>query len=107
MFLAVSSSVLESPSRLDEEHRLIARYAARLAAEASNSAVSELYTHTCRHTHTQTHTCVLSFCHTHTHTHRLAHTADLLLTHIMEDKLGRHRCASKSASHTEWDGRRV
>ncbi|XP_041927984.1 dystrobrevin, beta b isoform X4 [Alosa sapidissima] len=31
------SSVLESPSRLDEEHRLIARYAARLAAEASNS----------------------------------------------------------------------
>uniref|UniRef100_A0AAR2LL80 Dystrobrevin n=1 Tax=Pygocentrus nattereri TaxID=42514 RepID=A0AAR2LL80_PYGNA len=27
----------ESPSRLDEEHRLIARYAARLAAEASNS----------------------------------------------------------------------
>uniref|UniRef100_A0A8C5GZB1 Dystrobrevin n=1 Tax=Gouania willdenowi TaxID=441366 RepID=A0A8C5GZB1_GOUWI len=32
------SSVLESPSRLDEEHRLIARYAARLAAEASNSA---------------------------------------------------------------------
>uniref|UniRef100_A0A7N8YA41 Dystrobrevin, beta b n=1 Tax=Mastacembelus armatus TaxID=205130 RepID=A0A7N8YA41_9TELE len=26
--------VLESPSRLDEEHRLIARYAARLAAEA-------------------------------------------------------------------------
>uniref|UniRef100_A0A8C5GZH8 Dystrobrevin n=1 Tax=Gouania willdenowi TaxID=441366 RepID=A0A8C5GZH8_GOUWI len=32
-----SKSVLESPSRLDEEHRLIARYAARLAAEASNS----------------------------------------------------------------------
>ncbi|TRY86972.1 hypothetical protein DNTS_032761 [Danionella cerebrum] len=31
------SSTLESPSRLDEEHRLIARYAARLAAEASNS----------------------------------------------------------------------
>uniref|UniRef100_A0A673Y886 Dystrobrevin n=1 Tax=Salmo trutta TaxID=8032 RepID=A0A673Y886_SALTR len=31
------SSVLESPSRLDEEHRLIARYAARLAAEAGNS----------------------------------------------------------------------
>uniref|UniRef100_A0A672Q212 Dystrobrevin n=1 Tax=Sinocyclocheilus grahami TaxID=75366 RepID=A0A672Q212_SINGR len=30
-------STLESPSRLDEEHRLIARYAARLAAEASNS----------------------------------------------------------------------
>ncbi|XP_041710616.1 dystrobrevin beta isoform X12 [Coregonus clupeaformis] len=29
--------VLESPSRLDEEHRLIARYAARLAAEAGNS----------------------------------------------------------------------
>uniref|UniRef100_A0A674PAX5 Dystrobrevin n=1 Tax=Takifugu rubripes TaxID=31033 RepID=A0A674PAX5_TAKRU len=34
------SSVLESPSRLDEEHRLIARYAARLAAEAGNSTVS-------------------------------------------------------------------
>ncbi|XP_023807820.1 dystrobrevin beta isoform X2 [Oryzias latipes] len=30
--------ILESPSRLDEEHRLIARYAARLAAEAGNSA---------------------------------------------------------------------
>uniref|UniRef100_A0A8D3APS7 Dystrobrevin, beta b n=1 Tax=Scophthalmus maximus TaxID=52904 RepID=A0A8D3APS7_SCOMX len=29
-----TKSVLESPSRLDEEHRLIARYAARLAAEA-------------------------------------------------------------------------
>lgn len=35
-----SGSVLESPSRLDEEHRLIARYAARLAAEAGNSTVS-------------------------------------------------------------------
>lgn len=35
-------SVLESPSRLDEEHRLIARYAARLAAEAGNSTVSVL-----------------------------------------------------------------
>lgn len=33
-------SVLDSPSRLDEEHRLIARYAARLAAEAGN-VVSE------------------------------------------------------------------
>ncbi|XP_062824919.1 dystrobrevin beta isoform X4 [Anolis carolinensis] len=31
------SSVLDSPSRLDEEHRLIARYAARLAAEAGNA----------------------------------------------------------------------
>ncbi|XP_074187883.1 dystrobrevin beta isoform X12 [Rhinolophus sinicus] len=30
--------VLDSPSRLDEEHRLIARYAARLAAEAGNMA---------------------------------------------------------------------
>nr|XP_005284190.1 dystrobrevin beta isoform X8 [Chrysemys picta bellii] len=29
--------VLDSPSRLDEEHRLIARYAARLAAEAGNA----------------------------------------------------------------------
>ncbi|XP_045579597.1 dystrobrevin beta isoform X14 [Salmo salar] len=35
-----TKSVLESPSRLDEEHRLIARYAARLAAEAGNSTVS-------------------------------------------------------------------
>uniref|UniRef100_A0A3Q3RF37 Dystrobrevin, beta b n=1 Tax=Mastacembelus armatus TaxID=205130 RepID=A0A3Q3RF37_9TELE len=34
-----TKSVLESPSRLDEEHRLIARYAARLAAEAGNSTV--------------------------------------------------------------------
>ncbi|XP_054035795.1 dystrobrevin beta isoform X7 [Dryobates pubescens] len=31
------SSVLDSPGRLDEEHRLIARYAARLAAEAGNA----------------------------------------------------------------------
>ncbi|XP_074438381.1 dystrobrevin beta isoform X14 [Larus michahellis] len=30
-------SVLDSPGRLDEEHRLIARYAARLAAEAGNA----------------------------------------------------------------------
>uniref|UniRef100_A0A4W3H1C1 Dystrobrevin n=1 Tax=Callorhinchus milii TaxID=7868 RepID=A0A4W3H1C1_CALMI len=30
-------SVLDSPSRLDEEHRLIARYAARLAAEAAST----------------------------------------------------------------------
>ncbi|XP_062864113.1 dystrobrevin, beta b isoform X1 [Trichomycterus rosablanca] len=35
--LAHPTATLESPSRLDEEHRLIARYAARLAAEASNS----------------------------------------------------------------------
>uniref|UniRef100_A0A8C2D5M9 Dystrobrevin n=1 Tax=Cyprinus carpio TaxID=7962 RepID=A0A8C2D5M9_CYPCA len=35
--LCLDCSTLESPSRLDEEHRLIARYAARLAAEASNS----------------------------------------------------------------------
>ncbi|KAF7201402.1 transcript variant X6, partial [Nothobranchius furzeri] len=35
--LCLTCSVLESPSRLDEEHRLIARYAARLAAEAGNS----------------------------------------------------------------------
>uniref|UniRef100_A0A8C3TZ43 Dystrobrevin n=1 Tax=Catharus ustulatus TaxID=91951 RepID=A0A8C3TZ43_CATUS len=31
------SCVLDSPGRLDEEHRLIARYAARLAAEAGNA----------------------------------------------------------------------
>ncbi|XP_039566875.1 dystrobrevin beta-like, partial [Passer montanus] len=30
-------SALDSPGRLDEEHRLIARYAARLAAEAGNA----------------------------------------------------------------------
>lgn len=44
LFLSLSltlGSVLESPSRLDEEHRLIARYAARLAAEAGNSTVSD------------------------------------------------------------------
>lgn len=41
VFLSLTlGSVLESPSRLDEEHRLIARYAARLAAEAGNSTVS-------------------------------------------------------------------
>ncbi|XP_078543471.1 dystrobrevin alpha isoform X12 [Lissotriton helveticus] len=32
-----NSRMLESPNRLDEEHRLIARYAARLAAETSPS----------------------------------------------------------------------
>ncbi|XP_059836425.1 dystrobrevin alpha isoform X6 [Hypanus sabinus] len=32
-----NKSVLVSPNRLDEEHRLIARYAARLAAEAASS----------------------------------------------------------------------
>ncbi|XP_029821835.1 dystrobrevin beta-like [Manacus vitellinus] len=32
-----TKSVLESPGRLDEEHRLIARYAARLAAEAASA----------------------------------------------------------------------
>ncbi|KAM8810020.1 dystrobrevin beta [Eudromia elegans] len=32
-----TKSVLDSPSRLDEEHRLIARYAARLAAEAASA----------------------------------------------------------------------
>ncbi|XP_048385002.1 dystrobrevin alpha isoform X9 [Stegostoma tigrinum] len=32
-----NARVLDSPSRLDEEHRLIARYAARLAAEAASS----------------------------------------------------------------------
>ncbi|XP_062429351.1 dystrobrevin beta isoform X5 [Rhea pennata] len=32
-----TKSVLDSPSRLDEEHRLIARYAARLAAEAGSA----------------------------------------------------------------------
>ncbi|XP_028857936.1 dystrobrevin beta-like isoform X7 [Denticeps clupeoides] len=31
-----TKSALDSPSRLDEEHRLIARYAARLAAETGN-----------------------------------------------------------------------
>ncbi|XP_072323928.1 dystrobrevin alpha isoform X11 [Scyliorhinus torazame] len=37
LLLKNSSRVLDSPSRLDEEHRLIARYAARLAAEAASS----------------------------------------------------------------------
>ncbi|XP_053917632.1 dystrobrevin beta isoform X7 [Cuculus canorus] len=32
-----TKSVLDSPGRLDEEHRLIARYAARLAAEAGSA----------------------------------------------------------------------
>ncbi|XP_029447084.1 dystrobrevin alpha isoform X10 [Rhinatrema bivittatum] len=32
-----NKSTLDSPSRLDEEHRLIARYAARLAAETTSS----------------------------------------------------------------------
>uniref|UniRef100_A0A8C6Y5H8 DTNA n=1 Tax=Naja naja TaxID=35670 RepID=A0A8C6Y5H8_NAJNA len=31
------NSLLDSPNRLDEEHRLIARYAARLAAETTSS----------------------------------------------------------------------
>ncbi|XP_029114107.1 dystrobrevin beta-like isoform X2 [Scleropages formosus] len=36
---ASPQSVLDSPSRLDEEHQLIAQYAARLAAESANSAL--------------------------------------------------------------------
>ncbi|XP_064409718.1 dystrobrevin alpha isoform X9 [Latimeria chalumnae] len=36
-----SKSMLDSPSRLDEEHRLIARYAARLAAEAASSQAQQ------------------------------------------------------------------
>uniref|UniRef100_A0A8B9IKC8 Dystrobrevin n=1 Tax=Anser cygnoides TaxID=8845 RepID=A0A8B9IKC8_ANSCY len=35
--VASPRSALDSPGRLDEEHRLIARYAARLAAEAGNA----------------------------------------------------------------------
>ncbi|XP_051879070.1 dystrobrevin alpha isoform X4 [Pristis pectinata] len=35
--LLKGKGVLDSPNRLDEEHRLIARYAARLAAEAASS----------------------------------------------------------------------
>ncbi|XP_069477115.1 dystrobrevin alpha isoform X17 [Ambystoma mexicanum] len=35
------SSMLESPNRLDEEHRLIARYAARLAAETTASQTQQ------------------------------------------------------------------
>ncbi|XP_006889233.1 PREDICTED: dystrobrevin alpha isoform X3 [Elephantulus edwardii] len=37
----ITRSMLESSNRLDEEHRLIARYAARLAAEASSSQPSQ------------------------------------------------------------------
>ncbi|XP_020848182.1 dystrobrevin alpha isoform X7 [Phascolarctos cinereus] len=36
-----NSRMLDSPNRLDEEHRLIARYAARLAAETSSSQPSQ------------------------------------------------------------------
>ncbi|XP_078543475.1 dystrobrevin alpha isoform X16 [Lissotriton helveticus] len=36
-----NKSMLESPNRLDEEHRLIARYAARLAAETSPSQAQQ------------------------------------------------------------------
>ncbi|XP_006889234.1 PREDICTED: dystrobrevin alpha isoform X4 [Elephantulus edwardii] len=37
----ITRSMLESSNRLDEEHRLIARYAARLAAEASSSVIQQ------------------------------------------------------------------
>ncbi|XP_031802315.1 dystrobrevin alpha isoform X23 [Sarcophilus harrisii] len=37
----ITRSMLDSPNRLDEEHRLIARYAARLAAETSSSQPSQ------------------------------------------------------------------
>ncbi|XP_007487231.1 dystrobrevin alpha isoform X5 [Monodelphis domestica] len=36
-----NSRMLDSPNRLDEEHRLIARYAARLAAETSSTQPSQ------------------------------------------------------------------
>ncbi|XP_023780115.1 dystrobrevin beta-like [Cyanistes caeruleus] len=39
--LRSGARVLDSPGRLDEEHRLIARYAARLAAEAGNAVWPE------------------------------------------------------------------
>ncbi|XP_041421173.1 dystrobrevin alpha L homeolog isoform X6 [Xenopus laevis] len=39
--LLKGKGMLDSPSRLDEEHRLIARYAARLAAENSSSQVQQ------------------------------------------------------------------
>ncbi|XP_016287025.1 dystrobrevin alpha isoform X16 [Monodelphis domestica] len=37
----ITRSMLDSPNRLDEEHRLIARYAARLAAETSSTQPSQ------------------------------------------------------------------
>ncbi|KAM5222040.1 dystrobrevin alpha isoform 4-T4 [Ctenodactylus gundi] len=37
----ITRSMLESSNRLDEEHRLIARYAARLAAESSSSPAQQ------------------------------------------------------------------
>ncbi|XP_027628458.1 dystrobrevin alpha isoform X18 [Tupaia chinensis] len=37
----ITRSMLESSNRLDEEHRLIARYAARLAAESSSSQAQQ------------------------------------------------------------------
>ncbi|XP_057382106.1 dystrobrevin alpha isoform X9 [Balaenoptera acutorostrata] len=37
----ITRSMLESSTRLDEEHRLIARYAARLAAESTSSPVQQ------------------------------------------------------------------
>ncbi|XP_058533186.1 dystrobrevin alpha isoform X21 [Ochotona princeps] len=37
----ITRSMLESSNRLDEEHRLIARYAARLAAESSSSPTQQ------------------------------------------------------------------
>nr|AAH50765.1 Dtna protein [Mus musculus] len=37
----ITRSMLESSNRLDEEHRLIARYAARLAAESSSSVLQQ------------------------------------------------------------------
>ncbi|XP_021541971.1 dystrobrevin alpha isoform X6 [Neomonachus schauinslandi] len=36
----ITRSMLESSNRLDEEHRLIARYAARLAAESTSSVIN-------------------------------------------------------------------
>uniref|UniRef100_A0AAY4C8A8 Dystrobrevin n=1 Tax=Denticeps clupeoides TaxID=299321 RepID=A0AAY4C8A8_9TELE len=39
--LLTVTNALDSPSRLDEEHRLIARYAARLAAETGNPPVTD------------------------------------------------------------------
>lgn len=43
-FLRVCST-LDSPSRMDEEHKLIARYAARLSTDAGNTAVRHYNTH--------------------------------------------------------------
>ncbi|XP_071655229.1 uncharacterized protein [Patagioenas fasciata] len=59
-FPHLQCGVLDSASRLDEEHKLIARYAARLAAETSSSLVQRKLLEAMNGRMVRTESCLLS-----------------------------------------------